>query len=331
MLNPSPVSVSSGAANSMKHLFGPVNSRRLGLSLGIDLLPGKTCSFDCIYCELGPTTSLTCEQREYVPTADILDDFDTFISDSKRSERIDAFTITASGEPTLHSGIGDIIKHIKSKTEKPVVVLTNSSLLHLEKVRRDLLPADIIIPSLDAARPESFRKINRPAQKVNLDEIIEGIAALSKELTGKLWLEILFSKGINDTDRDIEALNRVIDEINPDRIQCNTVARPPAESYSSALSPSEMQEVIKNLHGPVDLINDYTEKNVGHHRLVAEKEILEMLHRRPCTADHICQALHLPAKPTAELLETLLESRQLRRTTHNNEYYFQASDNELSS
>lgn len=312
----------------MKHLFGPVNSRRLGLSLGIDLLPGKTCSFDCIYCELGPTTSLTCEQREYFPTSDILKDFDTFVAEEERSSRVEAYTITASGEPTLHSGIGDIIRHIKSKTEKPVVVLTNSSLLHMESVRRDLLPADIIIPSLDAARPESFRKINRPAKEIDLEEIIEGITALGKETSGEIWLEILFAKEINDTDKDIEELNRAIAKINPDRVQCNTVARPPTESFAFALSTEEMQDIMTKLKGPVDIINNFSDKNAGHQRLVAEQEILEMLHRRPCTANHICQALHLSPTPTAELLENLLESRQLRRTTHNNEYYFQASNDE---
>ncbi len=312
----------------MKHLFGPVNSRRLGLSLGIDLLPGKTCSFDCIYCELGSTTSLTCEQREYIPTSHILNDIDTFFADATRSSRIDVYTVTASGEPTLHSGIGDIIKHLKGKTNKPVVVLTNSSLLHLKSVRRDLLPADIIIPSLDAASPESFRKINRPALGINLEGIIEGIAALKNELPGSLWLEILFSKGINDTDHDITALNRAIRKINPDRIQCNTVARPPAESFAAALSADEMQDVMTKLQGPVDIIHDFPEKHIGHHRLTAEKEILAMLHRRPCTANHICQALHLSPKPTAELLESLLGSRQLRKTTHNNEYYFQVTMND---
>ena len=147
----------------MKHLFGPVNSRRLGLSQGIDLLPPKICNFNCIYCEVGPTTLLTCDRKEYVPTAEIIAEIETLLTDKRAVKKIDYFTITATGEPTLHTGIGAVIRFIKDNSDKPVAVLTNGSLLHIKEVRDDLMAADLIIPSLDAALPESYRKINRAA------------------------------------------------------------------------------------------------------------------------------------------------------------------------
>lgn len=307
----------------MKHLFGPVNSRRLGLSLGIDLLPRKICSFDCIYCELGRTTQLTCERSEYIPTKSICDEVDRFLADAGRASAVDVFTVTASGEPTLHSGLGEIIRHIKKQVNRPVAVLTNGSLLHRSDVRRELSKAEIIVPSLDAARPESFRKINRPDPGVRLDGIIEGLVALKQEVPGQVWLEILFAQGINDHDADIDALNQAIARIKPDRIQCNTVARPPAESHARPLSPAAMQEIISRLHGPADRIDAFAGQSSASAPKAPREEILRMLERRPCTATDICQALHLPPAPTEQLLKLLMEEHLVQRINHNNQHYYQ--------
>jgi wyosine [tRNA(Phe)-imidazoG37] synthetase (radical SAM superfamily) len=307
----------------MKHLFGPVNSRRLGWSLGIDLLPHKTCSFDCIYCELGTTTELTCERREYIPTAAICDDINHFLADETREATIDVVTVTASGEPTLHSGLGEIIGHLKKRTTRPVAVLTNGSLLHQAAVRRELAQADIIVPSLDSARPESFRKINRPAHGITLGEIIEGIAALGRESAGEIWLEILFAKGVNDNDADITALNRALKIIKPDRIQCNTVARPPAESFAAPLSQETLKDILQRLEGPAKAITDFTSTKVTAVRTTEAADILHMLQRRPCTTTDICQALNIHHASTEELLKTLMEDHLVQRITHNNKEFYQ--------
>lgn len=307
----------------MKHLFGPVNSRRLGLSLGIDLLPSKTCSFDCIYCELGTTTDLTCVRREYIPTGAICEEIDQFLADPTRAAQVDVFTITASGEPTLHSGLGEIIRHLKKKTDRPVAVLSNGSLLHLEEVRRELALADIVVPSLDAARPESFRKINRPAREVELDTIIDGLVALRQEGQGQLWLEILFVLGVNDTAADITALNHALRRIKPHRIQCNTVARPPAEPFAAPLTTAALLEIEKQLAGPAVTIGDFTRQTPAAQRLPTATEILPMLKRRPCTAGDICQALGTDRATTEKLLTSLMQDRLVQQINHNNQEYYQ--------
>ncbi|MBU4394464.1 MAG: radical SAM protein, partial [Proteobacteria bacterium] len=155
----------------MKYLFGPVYSRRLGHSLGIDLLPPKICSLNCVYCEVGPTTDLTCDRKEYVPTEEILKEIDQVLARGAAERHIDVFTLTAMGEPTLHTGLGEIIAYLKKKTDKPVAVLTNGTLFFDPKVRAELSAADIVIPSLDAARQESFDRVNQPAAAVNLEQV----------------------------------------------------------------------------------------------------------------------------------------------------------------
>jgi wyosine [tRNA(Phe)-imidazoG37] synthetase (radical SAM superfamily) len=307
----------------MKHLFGPVNSRRLGLSLGIDLLPRKTCSFDCIYCEQGTTTALTCVRREYIPTGEICDEIDRFLVDPTRAARVDVFTVTASGEPTLHSGLGEIIRHLKKKTNKPVAVLTNGSLLHLGEVRCELGLADIVVPSLDSARLESFRKINRPAREVELGAIIDGLVALRQEGRGELWLETLFVRGVNDSAADITALNHALRLIQPHRIQCNTVVRPPAEAFAAPLTPAALKEVQEQLAGPSAAIGDFSQQASDAPRIAAAAEILPMLKRRPCTTGDICQALGTDRATTEELLASLLKDRLVQQINHNNQEYYQ--------
>lgn len=308
----------------MKYLFGPVNSRRLGLSQGVDLLPPKICNFNCIYCEVGPTTRLTCERREYVPTGEVVDEIDRLTADADALEHLDVFTITASGEPTLHSGIGEIIRHIKNRAEKPVAVLTNGSLLHLPEVRRDLLPADIVIPSLDAAREESYRKINRPAACTPLAQIIAGLKQFSKEFQGRFWLEILLASGINDRPEDIDALREAVLAISPERIQLNTVARPPLESFAQPLTQPELESVAARLGAPVEILVDFATRNREKFRPAAPEDIVHMLQRRPCTADDICEALRLDPGEITNTLATLEHSGLVHKTRHYGREYYQA-------
>jgi wyosine [tRNA(Phe)-imidazoG37] synthetase (radical SAM superfamily) len=309
----------------MKHLFGPVNSRRLGLSQGIDLLPPKTCNFNCIYCEINQAPKLSCARGEHVPTDIILAEIDDLLGNEERLRALDVFTITASGEPTLHTGIGRIIRHIKEKTDKPVAILTNGSQLYLKEVRDDLSAADIVIPSLDGARPESFRKVNRPAKcSADLETIIKGIADFSHDFSGEVWLEILLVENINDTPEDIAALRRAIERIRPTRVQLNTVARPPFETFARPLTRKRMEEVKKEIEkgyeGNVDILAGSKETEIvdkgkgrdGSRETFSpetfEEEIIEMLLRRPCTAMDISSTLNLQAEQTSRIL-TGMESR----------------------
>jgi len=318
----------------MDHIFGPVNSRRLGRSLGIDLLSEKVCNLNCIYCEVGPTSHLTCERAEYVSTAEIIGEIDRYFQDTARLREIDVVTVTASGEPTLHSGLGDILAHLKEKTEKPIAVLTNGTTMMDAQVRRELSLADVVIPSLDSAREQSFRKLDRPARCLDLGETIDGLVRFSHEYSGKLWLEILFSRGINDSDDDISALQGVIDRMRVDRIQLNTVARPPLESFARPVSEKRMREIGAMLQEhnpdvPVDMLarGAATEDLRASVAASAEREIvdeiIQMLKRRPCTAADINTIFHCGgSKNVEQYLEPLVRSGQLHTRTHGDKLYY---------
>ncbi|MBW2470628.1 MAG: radical SAM protein [Deltaproteobacteria bacterium] len=323
----------------MKHLFGPVNSRRLGLSQGIDLLPPKTCNFNCIYCEINRAPQLSCERGEHVPTEIILAEIDELLADESRVRDLDVFTITASGEPTLHTGIGIIIRHIKHNTDKPVAILTNGSQLYLKEVQEDLMAADVVIPSLDAARPESFRRVNRPAKcSEDLETIIGGIADFSRKFTGETWLEVLLVENINDSPEDIVALQKAIARIRPTRVQLNTVARPPFEAFAKPLSRKRMEEVKgeieKEYDIPVDILagskdneipDSGKEKEGISEKLSAadvEDEISKMLLRRPCTASEIAETLSMTQPRTSEVLKDMENRGCLTVKIHGGKKYY---------
>ena len=323
----------------MKHLFGPVNSRRLGLSQGIDLLPPKTCNFNCIYCEINRAPQLSCDRGEHVPTEIILAEIDELLADESRVRDLDVFTITASGEPTLHTGIGTIIRHIKQKTDKPVAILTNGSQLHLKEVQEDLMAADVVIPSLDAARPESFRRVNRPAKcSEDLETIIGGIADFSRKFTGETWLEVLLVENINDSPEDIVALQKAIARIRPTRVQLNTVARPPFEAFAKPLTRKRMEEIKgeieKEYDRPVDILAGSKDNEIPHsgkekegisEKLPAadvEDEISKMLLRRPCTAPEIAATLSITPARTSEVLKDMENRGCLTVKIHGGKKYY---------
>ncbi len=216
----------------MKYIYGPVKSRRLGNSLGISLIPYKTCSFDCVYCQLGKTTDKTLERKEYVKSDEITQEFKNFLSgfDFKK-EAINFITFSGSGEPTLYKEIGNLIIQIKKMINIPVAVLTNSSLLFDAEVRKNLFNADLIVTTLNAATEDVFKKISQPDEKVKLDEIINGLIALRREYRGKIYLEIMLIKGVNDSLKEIGKIKEIIDKIKPDKIQLVLPSRPPSESW----------------------------------------------------------------------------------------------------
>jgi len=207
-----------------KYLFGPVPSRRLGMSLGVDLVPHKVCSLNCIYCECGATTKLTTERAEYVPYNEVIQELKRFLSDKPA---LDYITFSGSGEPTLNSRIGDILKFIKQNYPGiPIAVLTNGTLLNDKQVRGEILGADLVLPSLDVASDLSFRKINRPVHSLNIKDYIEGLIEFRKEYKGKIWLEVLIIPGYNNSKEDLKLLKEAFNKIKPNSIQLNTLDRP---------------------------------------------------------------------------------------------------------
>ena len=285
---------------------------------------------------------MSCARGEHVPTDEIIAEIDGLLENEERVRDLDFFTITASGEPTLHTGLGKIIRHIKEKTDKPVAVLTNGSQLFLKEVRDDLSQADIVIPSLDAARPESFRKVNRPAKcSTDIEKIIEGIARFSREFSGEVWLEVLLVAKINDAPEDINALKSAIERISPTRVQLNTVARPPYESFAKALTRKKMEEVKedikKSYDGLVDILAgskeeedsdlDFEKIKIPGKMSIEQvrSEIVEMVLRRPCTAAEIAGTLNLEADHAVEILADMESRGDLIAKIHGDKMYFRAA------
>ncbi|MCM8780960.1 MAG: radical SAM protein [Candidatus Omnitrophica bacterium] len=239
----------------MKYIYGPVQSRRLGLSLGISLTPYKICTFDCVYCQLGVTTLKTQEIKEYIRAQDILEELRIWLQlNNQDSKNLSYITLSGAGEPTLNSQIGTLIVHIKSLTSTPVAVITNASLLASDVVRQRVLSADIIVPSLDAVTSRIFAKIDRPLPEIKIEEIIEGLIKLRSEFPGKIWLEIMLVKGMNDDVRHIRKLREVIERIDPEKIHLNSPVRTTAEPNVLAVDRKKLEKIQEILGEKTQII-----------------------------------------------------------------------------
>lgn len=214
----------------MKYVFGPVPSRRLGMSLGIDTIPLKTCNWNCVYCQLGRTVPLVNKRLEYIPRLDILAEVRSTLND-RSSPPPEWITFVGSGEPTLHIGLGWLIQKVKSLTDIPVAVITNGSLFHLPEVRQGLKLADAVLPSLDAGSPALYRKLNRPHPEITFERLVSGLIAFREEYRGNLWLEVMLVRGLNDTEPALHEISAIVNRIQPDEVHINIPDRPPAEAW----------------------------------------------------------------------------------------------------
>ncbi|MFZ7103035.1 MAG: radical SAM protein [Peptococcaceae bacterium] len=229
-----------------KYIFGPIPSRRLGNSLGVSPIPGKYCNYSCVYCQLGRTNTLTVTRGEYVNVNDILREFKQY---STEKIKFDVVSIVGEGEPTLNINLGKLIRELKQHTVKPVVVITNGSLLADGAVREQLLAADIVMPSLDAYDQQSLVKINRPDKKIAFSEIYTGLKMFAGEFTGRLWPEIMLIKGINDDKKSLTKFKDLLAEVRHDRLFINTPVRPPAEKWVEAPERKTLEDAVDILGG----------------------------------------------------------------------------------
>ncbi len=288
-----------------KYLFGPVPSRRLGMSLGIDLVPKKVCSLDCIYCEVGATTKLTLDKKEYVLFDKIKEELTHYF---RNNPDPDFFTFSGSGEPTLNSKIKPILEYIKEiKPDIPVAVLTNGTLLFDPEVRNALVRADVVLPSLDAASQEVFEKINRPVKGIAIDQYIEGIVAFRKVFKGKMWLEVLILPDYNDSEEEIMALKKAIERIKPDAVQLNTLDRPGTVPGLRGASLYELERIVERWHlDNVSIISAAVERKKNKsYRSDIRMAILETISRRPCTLDDLTSILGLHVNEINKYLDVL--------------------------
>jgi len=284
----------------MSYILGPVPSRRLGRSLGVDLVPFKTCSYDCIYCQLGRTTNKTVERREWVS----LDDVVMELKD-KLATKPDYITISGSGEPTLYSRLEELIDRIRSMTDVPVAVLTNGSLLWQPEVRSQLTNADLVIPSLDAGDNSMFQAVNRPHKSISFEQMLEGLITFRQEYYGEYWLEVMLLAGHNAITAEVEKLADCVSRINPDRVQLNTATRPPAEDYATAVQQSRLDEMAAMFNPPAEIIADYRGVHAEGDFKAGRDSVLETIQRRPCSLEDIADGLGMHRNEVVKYVEEL--------------------------
>lgn len=283
-----------------KHLFGPVPSRRLGMSLGIDLVPKKVCSLNCVYCEVGKTDKLTIKQDEYISEKEIKEELLDYFENNPDP---DTFTFSGSGEPTLNSKIGHILSFLKEhRPNVNVAVLTNGTLLSDPALREAIVNADIVLPSLDAVSKLAFKRINRPFRDIDINEYIEGIIAFRKlqleksKLDGKrriMDLEIFILPGYNDSKEELDLFKKVIPKINPSSVQLNTLDRPGSVQHLVSATRGQLEDIVKYLDIKyVSIISAApNRKRIQSYKGDIEKAIVEMISRRPCTLDDLSISL----------------------------------------
>jgi len=295
-----------------KYLFGPVPSRRLGMSLGVDLVPHKVCSLNCIYCECGPTTKLTLDRKEYILYDKVIKELDHYFNNNPAPDYI---TFSGSGEPTLDSRIGDVLQFIKrKKPDVPVAVLTNGTLFYEKKVRTELLNADLVLPSLDAASDLIFRKINRPFHKLNIKDYIQGLQDFRNEYKGKIWLEVLIIPGFNDSKTELRLLKQAFEKIRPDSIQLNSLDRPGVIDGLKTARRQELQEIVNFWKlDNVEIIASAPErKEIKSYREDIETAILETIFRRPCTLNDLAKILGLHINEVNKYLDVLEADNKIK-------------------
>lgn len=304
-----------------RHIFGPVPSRRLGISLGVDIIPYKTCSLDCLYCECGRTTCLTSERQSFFPPQLVLDELNSVLPGIPH---LDYITFSGSGEPTLNSDLGWLITAIKKTSSVPLAVLTNGTLFFREDVRRDLLGADVVLPSLDAATAGGFARINQPHPGLDLKLVIEGLVSFRKEFSGKIWLEIFIVKGINDSREEIQALQGALLRIKADKIQLNTLDRPPAcpgiESADFA-TLEKIRDLWRDL--PVEIIKRASRREeISSFSSNLENSLLNTIRRRPLTLEDL---MTLTAKGENELrryLDVLEKEKKIKPVIEGKQIFY---------
>ena len=303
----------------MKYVFGPVFSRRLGFSLGVDLVPHKVCSMDCLYCEVGATTEKTVERAEYVPLEGVKGELSQFLS---HSPDIDFITFSGYGEPTLFSRLGELVRWIKEEFPNyRLALLTNASLLKRDDVLEDVKEIDVVLPSLDAASQEVFERLNRPVKGLKVEDIVEGIGRLIGETDCKVWIETLFVKGINDLPEEVDRIGELIHELSPQKWQLNTVARPPAYGVEG-LTYEELSDIAERVGYPATEIvarSKARKKKFPLSRL--KEEVYRIVVRRPCPVEEIADALGVSADEVERAVEGLKTEGKVKEVLYGGEPY----------
>lgn len=313
----------------MDYLFGPVQSRRLGISLGVDLFSDKVCNLNCIYCEVGKTNKLQTKIKDYSDLKLILKELDEYLLNKPK---LDYITITGSGEPTLHSGLGEIISHIKSNyPEYKICVITNSTLLWKDEIKNALAKVDLVMPSLDAANESVFRKINAPHSSLNIEQIINGLISFANEFRGKIWLEVFISVDINDNDQEVKDISKIIKKIRHDRVQLNSLDRPGRVANLKKVSYEKMVQIQNWLKGfginHVEIIGKYiNDKQEKPNFTFDEKSLIATLKRRPQTLDDLLEIFQISKEDVISKLKFLIDEKKIISEFKDREIYYHSRE-----
>jgi wyosine [tRNA(Phe)-imidazoG37] synthetase (radical SAM superfamily) len=304
------------------HIFGPVPSRRLGLSLGVDVVPFKVCTLDCVYCQVGHTTDKTLERREYVPIDTLLEELRDKLSQGIEPDYI---TLSGSGEPTLNARLGDLIDGIRQLTPIPVALITNATLLYQAAVRSDCCKADLILPSLDAAWDASLALINCPHPDICVHSIISGLEALRQAFSGQIWLEIFLIEGLNTSEDNLKKIGQAIERIRPDKVQLNTAVRPTAQIGIPRMTADKMERIAQHIGHDCEVIASFSHSPSAPMDR-GSQDVMTMLKRRPCSLTDVCTSLGMDQKKALHELSSLLSQGQIQSEDRSGVLFYLASE-----
>ncbi len=306
-----------------KFTFGPVPSRRLGFDLGVDIIPRKCCTFDCIYCQVGKTTQKDVERRSFSDPDAIVKEI---LEKAEEGKQINYITLSGSGEPTLCADIGLIIRAIKRKTSIPVAVITNGSLLFRDDVAADIDPADLVLPSLDAPDEAVFQRINRPHPALSFARTVEGLKTFRRLFKGKIWLEIMLIKNINDGVEQLAMFREIISGIDADKVQLNTVARPPLEQSARRLDGEELLSAAAAIGNGCEIIPAFERRTGAQKGQAWRGSVLATLRRRSLSLDDIVRTTGVSPEQAKVGLDRLIEEGEARRIQFGDKEFYAAAD-----
>jgi len=295
-----------------QYLFGPVPSRRLGLSLGMDLNPVKVCSEDCVFCQVGRTTELTIERREWVPTAEVLAEFDRWAAGGNKTDYV---TLSGSGEPTLHTGFAEILRHVKASGPYKTAILSNGSLMWMPEVRREAVVADVVKVTLSAWDEASFQRIHRPAAGVTFERLVEGARALRKEFSGDLWVEVMLLPGYNDAPEQVRAIAECVRSVRADAVHLNTTTRPAMAGVEVPRVPEAFLRTVAPWFSPMAEIPVFKGQTLSPLEMT-DAALLELLARHPIALDALAASGGADVAAVEERLASLVMDRKLIIDTH---------------
>ena len=295
-------------ANQVGHIYGPVPSRRLGLSLGIDIVPSKVCTLDCVYCQLGRTTERSSERRHFFDVHTVLDELKTKLA---KGVQADYITIGGSGEPTLNAQLGPLIDGIRKLTDIPLAIITNGTLLHRPAVRAECAKADLVIPSLDAGDAAVFAAVNRPSPDISIEKLVSGLAQFREEYAGQIWLEVFLIEGVNTGPEAVAKIAAQIRCIRPDRVQLNSAVRPAAEKGIEAIARDRLADIARQIGDNCEIVGAAP---ASRHVPAVERtreDVISMLKRRPCSVEDLCTGLGIHPHEAAKYIGSLLAEEQI--------------------